>query len=82
MLFGKPPFTASNMVELIKNIHKKPLEIPRRVNNISKISEDVIRRMLVVDPHKRIGWDELFHHNINNLLEDKIKKNLEETMKD
>jgi serine/threonine-protein kinase ULK2 len=34
IMFGKPPYTASNMVDLIKNIKSKPLEIPRKINNI------------------------------------------------
>jgi serine/threonine-protein kinase ULK/ATG1 len=37
--------------------------------------------MLVVDPKKRIEWDDLFVHPINNYLEDKLKKDLETTMK-
>jgi serine/threonine-protein kinase ULK/ATG1 len=36
--------------------------------------------MLVVDPKKRIDWEELFKHEINFFLEEKIKKDLEETM--
>lgn len=30
LLFGKPPFTASNMVDLLKNIQKQKLVINRR----------------------------------------------------
>jgi len=37
--------------------------------------------MLVVDPKKRIEWEDLFKHPINHFLEDKIKENMEETMK-
>jgi len=36
--------------------------------------------MLIVDPKKRIDWDDLFKHEINRYLEDKIKKDFEETM--
>ena len=36
--------------------------------------------MLVVDPKKRIEWDDLFNHSINHYLDDKIKKDLEETI--
>ena len=62
MLFGKPPFVAGNMIDLLKNMKNKPLEIPRKINNISPVAEDLIRRMLVVDTKKRMGWDELFNH--------------------
>jgi serine/threonine-protein kinase ULK/ATG1 len=47
-LFGKPPYTAGNMIDLLKNIKTKPLEINRNINNISPIAEDVLRRMLVI----------------------------------
>jgi serine/threonine-protein kinase ULK2 len=80
IMFGKPPYTASNMVDLIKNIKSKPLEIPRKINNIQPLTEDILRKMLVVDPKKRIEWKELFAHPINNYLEEKLKKDLEDTM--
>ncbi|KAL4509999.1 hypothetical protein ABPG72_010192 [Tetrahymena utriculariae] len=82
LLFGRPPYTAGNMIDLIKNIRNKPLEIPKKINKISDVTEDIIRKMLVVDPRKRIEWDQLFSHKINNFLEDKIKNDLEATLKD
>ncbi len=57
LLFGKSPYTAGNMVDLLSNIKTKPLEIPRKINNISDVVEDVLRKMLVVDPKKRIEWN-------------------------
>jgi len=44
------------MVDLLKNIKNKQLDMPRRINNISPVVEDVLRKMLVVDPRKRIEW--------------------------
>lgn len=35
------------------------------MNNVSPIAEDLLRKMLVVDPKKRISWEELFNHQIN-----------------
>ena len=35
LLFGKSPFTATNMVELLKNIQTKSFQINRKLNNIS-----------------------------------------------
>ena len=64
MLFAKPPFVAKNIVELVKNINGKKLKFPRHINNISKVCEDVLRRMLTVDPKKRVSWPELFKHKI------------------
>lgn len=69
------------MVDLVNNIKNKPLKFPKEINKISDVTEDAIRKMLVVDPKKRIEWEQLFKHPINHFLEDKIKANMEETMK-
>ena len=81
LLFGRPAYSASNMVDLIKNINSKPLQFPKNVNNISDVAEDAIRKMLVVDPRKRIEWEDLFNHPINFYLEDKVKNDLNQTLK-
>lgn len=91
LLFGRPPYTASNMIDLLKNIQKVPLsiiifmqwiiEIDRNINKISEEAEDILRRMLVVDPNKRISWEELFNHKINYYQEEKLKKELEKSLK-
>ena len=39
MLFGKPPFTAGNMIDLLKNIKNKPINFPRNINNISEVKK-------------------------------------------
>lgn len=38
-------------------------------------------KMLVVDPKQRISWDNLFKHEINYFYEEKVKKELENTLK-
>jgi serine/threonine-protein kinase ULK/ATG1 len=81
MLFARPPFVAKNIVNLLKNINRKKLKFPKHINNISKTCEDVLRRMLTVDPRKRITWRELFKHRINTYREEKIKNELESTLK-
>ena len=81
LLYGKPPFVAKNMVDLVKLIYSTPVSFDRKVNNISAIAEDAIRKMLVVDPKKRIDWEELFNHKINTYMEDKLKRELVDTMK-
>lgn len=65
------------MVDLVNNIKNKPLKFPKQINKISDVTEDVLRKMLTVDPKKRIEWDQLFKHPINTFLEDKIKANME-----
>ena len=64
LLFGKPPFTANNIPNLIRTIKTTPLAIPKKVNPISTIVEDVLRKMLVVDPEARIEWEDLFRHPV------------------
>ena len=34
------------MVDLIANIKNKPLVIPKNINNISPVVEDIIRKMI------------------------------------
>ena len=62
------------MIDLVNNIKNKPLRFPRDINNISEVTEDVIRRMLTVDPNKRIEWDQLFNHPIVTYLQHKMEK--------
>lgn len=59
------PYTASNIIDLLKKIKKDPVIFPFRVH---PQIEDVIRRMLVVDPNKRIEWNDLFRHPVTRLL--------------
>ena len=56
------------MVDLVNNIKNKPLRFPKDVNRISEVTEDVIRKMLVVDARRRIEWEDLFKHPINTFL--------------
>ena len=37
--------------------------------------------MLTVDPKKRISWHELFKHKINTYMEEKVRNDLESTLK-
>ena len=68
------------MVDLIANIKNKPLVFPKNINAISPLVEDVLRKMIIVDPAKRIDWEELFKHPINHFLEDKLKKDMDEVL--
>ena len=77
MIFGKVPYSASNIIDLLKKIRKEPLHFPAKV---SPLVQDVLKRMLVVDPAKRIEWSELFEHPITNYLEEKIEENLRQSM--
>ena len=80
LLFGKPPYTAKNIVELLQKIQKTPFALPPNAK-ISPVLEDALKRMLVFNPDDRIEWDELFSHKITKLMEEKIMLDLEETIK-
>lgn len=60
MLFGFCPFEDTTIARLINQIHQKVVNIPRNINNISRPVEEIIRKMLVIDPNRRITWEEIF----------------------
>lgn len=80
MLFGTPPYTAKNIVELLQKIQRNPFELPKNAN-LSPEVEDVLRKMLVFKPEHRIDWDDLFTHKITKIMEEKIMNDLEQTIK-
>jgi len=71
MLFGICPFEDKSLAGLIYQIDKKPLAFPREINNISQSTENLLRRMLVLDHRNRIDWNELLEYKINVVTEDK-----------
>jgi serine/threonine-protein kinase ULK/ATG1 len=80
MLFGMPPYTAKNIVELLKLIRERPLVFPSNVKISSEV-KDLLKKMLVFNPNERIDWEELFEHKVTKMLEEKILKDLENTLK-
>ena len=76
LLFGEPVFKVTEYKELIKlTMEGFELKVPQN-KKISKVTEDVLRRMLVADPEKRITWEELLGHKINTYREEKIRQEL------
>lgn len=63
-LFGFCPYEDRTIARLINQIDHKSLAIPKHINKICKNTEDLIRRMLVVDPRKRIEWADLLQAQI------------------
>lgn len=80
LLFGVPPYTAKNIVELLQKIQRNPFEVAKN-SNISPEVEDVLKKMLVFKPDQRIDWEDLFNHKITKIMEEKIMKDLEHTIK-
>ncbi|CAD8124863.1 unnamed protein product [Paramecium sonneborni] len=62
VLFGKTPWTANSIVELLKNIQEKPLMFPDKIKQVSDNMKDVIRRCLIINEEERISWLDLYRH--------------------
>jgi serine/threonine protein kinase len=60
MLQGTVPFKANNIADLHKLILKGVFDFP--IDNISEEAKDLIRRMLVLTPEKRISIPEILSH--------------------
>lgn len=58
MLFGFHPFQALDFTELIEK-QRKSVTFPDKIK-VCDETKELIQRMLVPDPEKRIGWEELF----------------------
>jgi len=80
MLFGVPPFVATSMFELLQEIKTCELKFPRDINNISAETEDILKRMLVVDPEKRIEWRDIFKHKIILQPQQRLNQTMQKTM--
>jgi serine/threonine protein kinase len=58
-LFGKLPWTARSIQELLKNIRNKPLEFPKPISDDTK---DLLKRMLIEKEESRIDWKGISEH--------------------
>jgi len=59
MLFGYCPFQDITIERLINQIDNSPMKIPLHKNNISEKTAELLRKMLVTNPKKRIKFTEL-----------------------
>uniref|UniRef100_A0A7S0J9G7 Protein kinase domain-containing protein n=1 Tax=Calcidiscus leptoporus TaxID=127549 RepID=A0A7S0J9G7_9EUKA len=63
LLCGFPPFYAENDAQLYEKIKRGEYEFLRPYwDPISDLAKDLIRKMLTVDPHKRITCEEALQH--------------------
>lgn len=60
MLFGYCPYEDKTIARLINQIDTKEFDIPKS-GNVSPKIEELLYKMLIVDPNKRIGWEELLN---------------------
>lgn len=63
MLFGTNPYNAKNIIELLTKIKQNPFRLSSNCG-LSLEVQDVLQRMLIYDPVKRISWEELFDHPV------------------
>lgn len=67
MRLDRPPYVASNMVDLLKLIKSKPLVLPSQPVICPELS-DVLKKMLVADVKRRAEWTTLFNHPVTTYL--------------
>jgi aurora kinase/aurora kinase A len=58
-LTGNPPFESDNQEETFRRIQIMELQVP---DYVSKIAEDLIRKLLVRDPKQRISLESAREH--------------------
>lgn len=85
MITAKPPFNASNHLELINVIETQKYKIPDDII-ISSECIDLLSKLIVVNPKRRIEFDDFFNHsflNCNNQICNIIEEeNVEEKKND
>lgn len=66
MLFGDFPFFGKTEMALLKNIEENNINFTVKGRTISVKMQELIKKMLVVDPNKRIDWHEIYQHELLN----------------
>ena len=68
LFFKNTPYNGINEFEVLKEIKKTKKNNVNRFNNT--YLDDLVRKMLIEDPEKRITWKEYFDHPFfqNNIL--------------
>ena len=77
LLFGQFPFNATKKMSIHQDIEQnsgKNLKFHDDVNMISDLSKDLLKRILEEEPKQRISWEEFFKHELFDVHEDKINK--------
>lgn len=59
LYYNEYPFNGNNQVELYTQIQKNQI----KKSNNSKDFNDLISKLLVIDPKSRINWNDYFNHN-------------------
>lgn len=67
MLYGDNPFFGLNIPEIMQKIKKfNSIKLPfdDNKNRVSDLSKDLLRRLLEMEPERRIDWDDFFNHPV------------------
>ena len=73
MLYGFCPFEEKTIARLISLIDETSITFPSNTK-ISKKVEDLLKKMLVKDQFKRMGWQQLFAYDLSMSKEEEIPK--------
>lgn len=66
MLFGKRPYDAHNILDLLHNIEKNEVQIPNSFEISSEVL-DLLKKLLCKDPKDRIEWEDFIEHKWFNI---------------
>jgi serine/threonine protein kinase len=77
LLFKRLPFTGYNEQDLLNNIRTKSLSFPES-KKLSKQCQELLVKLLQIDPEKRISWKEYYEHPFfkNEIYNDNVRKNV------
>ncbi|CAD8156173.1 unnamed protein product [Paramecium octaurelia] len=81
MLYGKLPWEGDDQYKMLQNIKKNTLVFPDAPVRSDKIKQ-LLKHMLVVQENERYSWEQIFNHEIIQIQEVQIRKNLNQLMKE
>ena len=77
MIYNTTPFKAATNYLTFRKIENPEIEFPKDSNDISEEAKDLLKRIFVVEPKKRLGGGELGSENdIRHLKQHKFFKNI------
>lgn len=67
LLYADNPFFGLSLPEILNNIREKSgrnLPFPDDKNRVSELSKDLLRKLLEMEPDRRIDWEGFFNHPV------------------
>ena len=79
MLYGTLPFVGFTEKLLVKNMENNHIDFSYNGREISHLMQDLIKKMLIPDPIKRIDWVDIYEHEalVMNEFKEETKNSLE-----